>query len=109
MKGRLIFALIFGGFVALASWLIVSESSPWNESLEDSILNWLLTPLFLIPYLVMVVFRLQGGHEDLVGIFIVFLEGFVLGLLLYSLFTHFTRKSDIGEASISAARQGPRD
>lgn len=107
MKGRFIFALIFGGLVALVGWLTVSMSSPWSESLQDSILNWLLTPLYLLPYLVMVSLRLQGGHEDLLGTFIVFLEGFVLGLLLYSLFTHFFRKSDVGQVSISDAG-GPR-
>ena len=94
MKGRLVFALLFGGLVATAFWLIAGTSSPWSEDLSESILDWLLRPLYLLPYLVVMVVRPEGRLEEILATSIVFLEGVVIGLLLYSLFAYFFRKSD---------------
>ena len=101
LRGRLVFAVIFGWAVAFASWLVAGTRSPLSEELNDSVLNWLLTPLHVLPYLVVIILQPERGYEEFIAIVVVFFEGFVLGLVLYSLFTHFFRKSDVGDVSIS--------
>ncbi len=102
MKSRLVFALIFGGLVATAFWLIAGTSSPWSEDLTDSILDWLLRPLYLVPYIVLIILRPERELEEFIATFIVFLEGFVIGFPLYSLFSYFFRKSEVADVSISS-------
>jgi hypothetical protein len=98
MRRRFIFAVNFAAVITSAAWLVTSETSPLQESFAGNVIQWLLTPLLIVPYLVIIILGVQG-LEEFVAVSLVFLQALLVGLVLYSVFQHFFPKRDAGRAT----------
>lgn len=97
MKQRLLFSIVVSFGAVLVNWLILGDSSPLHEYFlrhGSGIETFWLALNFIPVLLAAVISRNPGGPDELVYIFLLFVQWFTIAFVLsFFLFRLFAKKS----------------